>query len=146
MKIQVIHGPNLNLLGKREPEVYGRQTLAEINERIDRAAAKAGSAARAFQSNSEGALIDAIHGAKGWADVIIINPGAYTHTSIAIRDAISGVDIPTIEVHLTNIHAREEFRHHSYISPVTVGQIIGFGAEGYIMAVQAALSIGAKHG
>jgi 3-dehydroquinate dehydratase type II len=102
--------------------------------------------ARTFQSNSEGALIDAIHGAKGWADVIIINPGAYTHTSVAIRDAISGVDIPTIEVHLTNVHAREEFRHHSYISPVTVGQIIGFGAQGYMLAFEAALSIGAKRG
>jgi 3-dehydroquinate dehydratase type II len=146
MKIQVIHGPNLNLLGKREPEVYGRETLAEIDERIERAAAKAGSVARTFQSNSEGALIDAIHGAKGWADVIIINPGAYTHTSVAIRDAISGVDIPTIEVHLTNVHAREEFRHHSYISPVTVGQIIGFGAQGYMLAFEAALSIGAKRG
>ena len=146
MKIQVIHGPNLNLLGKREPEVYGRETLAQIDERIERAAAKAGSATRAFQSNSEGALIDAIHGAKGWADVIIINPGAYTHTSVAIRDAISGVDIPTIEVHLTNVHAREEFRHHSYISPVTVGQVIGFGAHGYLLAFEAALKIGVKHG
>lgn len=145
MNIQVIHGPNLNLLGKREPEVYGHQTLPEINDLIEQEAAKFDSTIRAFQSNSEGALIDTIHEAKGWADVIIINPGAYTHTSIAIRDAISGVEIPTIEVHLSNVHAREDFRHHSYISPVTVGQVVGFGVQGYIMAFHAALGLGVKN-
>lgn len=146
MNVQVIHGPNLNLLGKREPEVYGRETLTEINEKIEREAAKSGATARTFQSNAEGALIDAIHAAKGWADVIIINPGAYTHTSIALRDAISAVGIPTIEVHLSNIHAREEFRHLSYISAVTVGQIVGFGAKGYLLAFNAAMSLGDKRG
>ena len=146
MNVQVIHGPNLNLLGKREPEVYGHETLPQINERIERAAAKAGCAIRTFQSNSEGGLIDTIHSARGWADVIIINPGAYTHTSIALRDAIAGVEIPTIEVHLSNVHAREEFRHHSYIAPVTVGQVVGFGVEGYLMAFHAALRLGLKNG
>lgn len=147
MNIQIINGPNLNLLGTREPEVYGRLTLKQINETLDTQAAKKGASTKYFQSNSEGALIDAIHEARGWADVIIINPGAYTHTSIALRDAISAVNIPTIEVHLSNVHAREEFRHHSYISPVTVGQIIGFGAEGYSMALHAALNMEPrKHG
>ena len=145
MNIQLIHGPNLNLLGKREPEIYGHETLSQINEKFERNATKSGAAIRAFQSNSEGALIDNIHNAKGWADVIIINPGAYTHTSIALRDAIAGVEIPTIEVHLSNVHAREEFRHHSYIAPVTVGQIVGFGVHGYIMALQAAMKMGGKH-
>ena len=145
MNIQVIHGPNLNLLGKREPEIYGHDTLPQINEKLEREAAKAGAVVRAFQSNSEGALIDKIHNSRDWADVIIINPGAYTHTSIALRDAIAGVDIPTIEVHLSNVHAREEFRHHSYISPVTVGQIVGFGIQGYIMALHAAMKMGGNH-
>jgi 3-dehydroquinate dehydratase-2 len=125
----------------REPEIYGHDTLPQINERIERAAAKKGSVTRAFQSNSEGAIVDAIQEAAGWADVIIINAGAYTHTSVAIPDAIAGVDIPTIEVHLSNIFAREEFRHHSYISPVSVGQIVGFGVEGYLMAFHAALRL-----
>ena len=145
MKIQLIHGPNLNLLGKREPEIYGHETLLQINEKIERKAAKSGAVIRAFQSNSEGALIDEVHKSKGWADAIIISPGAYTHTSIALRDAIAGVDIPTIEVHLSNVHAREEFRHHSYISPVTIGQIVGFGVPGYLMALHAALKMGANH-
>ena len=145
MNIQVIHDPNLNLLGKREPEIYGHDTLPQINEKLEREAAKAGAVVRAFQSNSEGAVIDKIHNSRDWADVIIINPGAYTHTSIALRDAIAGVDIPTIEVHLSNVHAREEFRHHSYISPVTVGQIVGFGVQGYIIALHAAMKMGGNH-
>lgn len=141
MNIQIIHGPNLNLLGEREPEVYGHLTLAEIDATLAKQAEAAGSVARSFQSNSEGALIDAIHDARGWADAIVINPGAYTHTSIALRDAIAGVDIPTIEIHLSNVHAREKFRRHSYISAVTVGQVIGFGAQGYSMALHAAMNL-----
>ncbi len=142
MNIQLIHGPNLNLLGVREPEVYGYDTLDDINARVEEEATKLGATIRAFQSNSEGALIDAIHEARTWADYIIINPGAYTHTSIALRDAISGVSVATIEVHLSNVHAREEFRHHSYISPVTLGQVVGFGAQGYIMALHGAIAKG----
>lgn len=146
MNIQIIHGPNLNLLGEREPEVYGRLTLAEINGMLEKQVSAAGSKVKSFQSNSEGGLINAIHDSREWADVIVINPGAYTHTSIAIRDAISGVNIPTIEVHLSNVHAREEFRHHSYISPVCVGVIAGFGVEGYSMAIYAALNMEQSNG
>lgn len=142
MNIQLIHGPNLNLLGVREPEVYGHDTLDDINARVQQEGETLNATVRAFQSNSEGALIDAIHEAREWADYIIINPGAYTHTSIALRDALAGVEIPAIEVHLSNVHAREEFRHHSYISAVTIGQIIGFGAQGYIMALHAAIAKG----
>jgi 3-dehydroquinate dehydratase II len=144
MNIQLIHGPNLNLLGVREPEVYGYDTLEDINASIVAEAEKFEVTVRAFQSNGEGALIDAIHEARTWADYIIINPGAYTHTSIALRDAIAGVEVPTIEVHLSNVHAREEFRHHSYLSPVTIGQVIGFGAQGYIMALHGAIAKGKK--
>ena len=146
MNIQVLHGPNLNLLGEREPEVYGTLTLADIDALLVKQAEASGSSVRSFQSNSEGALIDAIHDARGWADAIVINPGAYTHTSIALRDAISGVPIPTIEIHLSNVHAREKFRRHSYISPVCVGVIAGFGAEGYSMALHAALNLGSSNG
>ncbi len=142
MNIQLIHGPNLNLLGVREPEVYGYDTLDDINASVVQEGEKLGVTVRAFQSNGEGALIDAIHEARTWADYIIINPGAYTHTSIALRDAIAGVEVPTIEVHLSNVHAREEFRHHSYLSPVTLGQVIGFGASGYIMALHGAVAKG----
>ncbi len=144
MNVLVIHGPNLNLLGTREPEVYGTQTLDDVNRMIESEAASLGLTVRTVQSNAEGALIDAIHGARGWAKAIVINPGAYTHTSVAIRDAISGVGIPTIEAHLSNVHAREEFRRHSYISPVVVGQICGFGVESYRLALRAAASILAK--
>lgn len=142
MNILLMHGPNLNLLGLREPEVYGHDTLDEINARVQEEGEKLGVTVRVFQSNSEGELIDTIHGERSWADYIIINPGAYTHTSIALRDAIAGVEVPTIEVHLSNVHAREEFRHHSYISPVTVGQVVGFGAQGYIMALHGAIAKG----
>ncbi len=138
VKILVLHGPNLNLLGLREPEVYGALNLDQINERI-RATAKAeGVEVRILQSNHEGALIDAIHGALEWADAILINPGAYTHTSVAIRDAITAVRLPTVEVHLSNVHRRESFRHHSYISPVVVGQVVGFGVDSYLLGLAAA--------
>lgn len=144
MNVLVIHGPNLNLLGTREPEVYGTQTLDDVNRMLEREAAALGLTVRMFQSNTEGALIDAIHGARGWAKVLIINPGAYTHTSVAIRDAISGVGIPTIETHLSNVHAREDFRRHSHISPVVVGQICGFGVESYRLSLHAAAGLLAK--
>lgn len=140
MKILVINGPNLNLLGTREPEIYGKATLLQIMQQLASDFAPAGVTVDHFQSNIEGVLVDRIHQARvdGIAG-IVINPGAYTHTSIALRDAIAGVAIPTVEIHLSNIHAREEFRHHSYIAPVAVGQISGFGAYGYRIAVQALL-------
>lgn len=138
MNVLVVHGPNLNLLGTREPEVYGTQTLADVDKMLADEAKSLGITIKSTQSNSEGALVDAIHGAAKWAHAIIINPGAYTHTSIALRDAIAGVKVPAIEVHLSNVHAREEFRRHSYISPVATGQICGFGVESYRLALHAA--------
>lgn len=137
-RILVLHGPNLNLLGERETAVYGTATLEEINQRLKAEAAKYGLALDTFQSNYEGALVEAIQKAKGKYDIIIINPAAYTHTSVALRDAILAVNIPTIEVHLSNIYKREEFRHKSYISGVAVGQISGFGVQSYLLAVKAA--------
>ena len=139
--ILVIHGPNLNLLGQRETSVYGTASLAEINALIKTEAEKYGLEADIFQSNYEGALVEAIHEAKGKYDFIIINPAAYTHTSVALRDAILAVDIPTIEVHLSNIYKREEFRHKSYISGVAIGQISGFGVQSYLLAVRAVAEI-----
>jgi 3-dehydroquinate dehydratase II len=138
-KILLLHGPNLNLLGTREPEVYGKTTLADINQACAQYAQPYGVEVTAIQSNHEGALVDALHDARNWASGVIINAGAYTHTSIAIRDAISAIKLPTIEVHLSNIHAREEFRHHSYLAAVCVGQICGFGWRSYILGVQAML-------
>ena len=137
MKLLVLNGPNLNLLGTREPEVYGRTTLADIEAVLAREAAARGATLECFQSNHEGALIDRIHAAR-IEDVgfIVINPGALTHTSVALRDALAGVAIPFIEVHLTNIHQREAFRHHSYLSPIAVGVLAGFGAAGYSMALR----------
>jgi 3-dehydroquinate dehydratase-2 len=135
--ILVLHGPNLNLLGKREPGVYGVVTLDGIQSLLEADAQALQVKVTAFQSNHEGALIDAIHGAIALHQGILINPGAYTHTSVAIRDAIAGVAIPTVEVHLSNIHRREEFRHHSYIAPVAIGQISGFGAESYRLGLRA---------
>ncbi len=139
MKALIIHGPNLNMLGKREPEIYGTLSLNEINKRIRSTAAELGLKVSIVQSNSEAEIIDAIQ--EGGYDVLIINPAAYTHTSIAIRDAISSTGVPAIEVHLSNIHKREEFRRRSFIAEVSAGQISGFGPESYILALIAARKI-----
>ena len=136
-KILVLHGPNLNLLGRREPQIYGSLTLAEIDQRIVQAGVEAGLEVRTLQSNHEGALIDALHEAREWASGVIINPGGYTHTSVALRDAITAISIPVIEVHLSNVDAREEFRRKSLISPVCKGKIAGFGWHSYWLALQA---------
>jgi 3-dehydroquinate dehydratase-2 len=136
--ILILHGPNLNLLGQREPEVYGHTTLAEIDARLV-AAADGSAELRSLQSNHEGMLIDAIHEAMAWADGIVINPAAYTHTSVALRDAIAGSGLPTVEVHLSNVHAREPFRHTSLIAPVCLGQISGFGPYSYELGLLALL-------
>jgi 3-dehydroquinate dehydratase-2 len=141
MNVSVIHGPNLNLLGKREPEVYGHLTLDGVNAMLQDEARQLGMELKIFQSNIEGELVNIIQETAAWADVIIINPAAYTHTSVAIRDAVAAIAIPTIEVHLSNIYAREEFRHHSFIAPVAVGQISGFGAESYRIALYAAAKL-----
>jgi 3-dehydroquinate dehydratase II len=140
-QILVIHGPNLNMLGTREPEVYGRVTLTEINSRLHDAAALAGAEVEIHQTNYEGEIVELIQKAVGKFGAIMINPGAYTHTSIAIRDAIAAVGIPTVEVHLSNIYKREDFRHHSYISGVAVGQIAGFGVKSYMLGLRAAIGL-----
>jgi 3-dehydroquinate dehydratase II len=137
LHILVLHGPNLNLLGRREPEVYGSTTLADINQALEQEGQLLNAQIVTLQSNHEGALVDAIHAAWGQQHGILINPGAYTHTSVALRDAIAGVAIPTVEVHLSNVYKRESFRHHSYIAPVALGQISGFGAESYRWGLQA---------
>jgi 3-dehydroquinate dehydratase II len=139
-KILLIHGPNLNLLGWREPTIYGTIGFDEINARMKRVAEENGAELRVFQSNSEGALVDAVHDARNWADGIVINPGAYSHYSIALRDAISAVKLPTVEVHLSNIHTREEFRHRTVLTPVCVGMLCGFGWRSYLFGLQALLA------
>ena len=140
-KILVIHGPNLNMLGKRETDVYGNATLDEINNAVRLLAKELGADVSFFQSNSEGKLIDIIHEAAGAYDAIVINPGGYTHSSVALRDAIAAVNIPAVEVHMSNIYSREEFRHHSFISPVAAGQISGFGVNSYLLGLRAALEM-----
>ena len=141
MRILFLNGPNLNLLGQREPELYGHTTLAGIETKVRERAAKAGVEIDFRQSNLEGELVAWIQQAKGQSDVIVLNAAAYTHTSIALRDAIAAVGVPTIEIHLSNVHAREEFRHKSLIAPVCRGQIVGFGANSYVLAVEAALNV-----
>ena len=144
MKLLFLNGPNLNLLGQREPEVYGRTTLADIEGRVRARAKELGAEVEFRQSNLEGELVAWIQQAKGVFDVIVLNAAAYTHTSIALRDAIVGVGVPTIEIHLSNVHAREEFRHKSLIAPVCRGQIVGFGVNSYVLAVEAAVNVNAK--
>src|ERR1700687_5901658 len=144
MKILFLNGPNLNLLGQREPEIYGHTTLADIEAKVRERAAELKAEIEFRQSNLEGELVGWIQQAKGKFDVIVINAAAYTHTSIALRDAIAAVGVPTIEIHLSNIHAREEFRHKSLIAPVCCGQIVGFGEKSYVLAVEAAVNVNVK--
>lgn len=140
-KILVLHGPNLNLLGRREPEVYGKLTLPDVNAMLTAKAAELDLEIEFMQTNHEGVLVDAIQSAEGCYGCIIINPAAFTHYSVAVRDALAGISVPAIEVHLSNIYSREEFRHHSVTAPVTIGQIAGFGAQSYVLALQAARTI-----
>jgi len=137
LKVLVLHGPNLNMTGFREPDVYGKKPLEDIDAEIKAAADGMNMELRILQSNSEGTLIDTIQEHRRWADAIVINPGGLTHYSIALRDALVSVRLPVVEVHLSNVHAREEFRRHSVIAPITLGQVVGFGGFGYVMALQA---------
>ncbi len=136
-KFLLVNGPNLNLLGTRQPEIYGSETLEQLVTAVRTYAAEKEVEIQDFQSNSEGDLVTAVQDARHWADGILINAGAYTHTSVAIRDAIAGIDVPVVELHLSNVHARESFRHHSYLSPVCVGVIAGFGRSSYFLAIDA---------
>ena len=137
MKFLVLHGPNLNMLGKREPKHYGTRTLIDINSSLEKLAGELGCTLSIYQSNTEGELIDAIQAAAADCDGILINPAAYTHTSIAIRDALSAVGLPCVEVHLSNIHSRESFRHKSLTAPIAIGQICGFGSDSYLLGLRA---------
>jgi 3-dehydroquinate dehydratase-2 len=141
MKLLILHGPNLNLLGTREPEIYGSLTLNDINAKLDEFAGENQVELVCKQSNHEGELIDALHDSRTWADGVVFNPGAYTHTSIALRDAISAIGIPVIEVHLSNVYAREEFRHVSMISAVCTGKIAGFGWRSYLLGLKALIDL-----
>ena len=137
-KVLVVHGPNLNLLGEREPAVYGTTTLSHIDRHLHELAGELGLEVETFQSNSEGAIVDRIQAARGHIALLIINPAAYTHTSVAIRDVILAIGVPCIEVHLSNVYKREAFRHHSTIADIAAGRIMGFGADGYMIALRAA--------
>jgi len=136
-EVLVLHGPNLNLLGSREPGVYGQLSLHEINQRLVAAGQELGLGVRVMQSNHEGELIDALHEAREWAAGIVFNPGGYTHTSVALRDAISAIRLPVVEVHISNVYAREEFRHRSLLAPVCAGKITGFGWRSYLLGLHA---------
>ncbi len=141
LRVLVLHGPNLNLLGRRETGIYGNETLADIDARLQELASELGVDLECFQSNSEAALIERLHGAPGTVDAVVFNPAGFTHYSIALRDAVAAVGLPVVEVHLTNIHAREEFRHRSVIAPVAAGQISGFGTAGYLLGLRAAVEL-----
>jgi 3-dehydroquinate dehydratase-2 len=141
MKILILHGPNLNLLGTREPEIYGAMTLDDINHKMIELGKELGAEIKCLQSNHEGALIDALHDARIWANGVVFNPGGYTHTSVALRDAISAIQIPVIEVHLSNVYAREEFRHRSLVSAVCKGKVSGFGWRSYELGLRGLIDI-----